>query len=152
MSSVRSSSAGALIVSLGFGTGFWVLASFAGTMLDPAHAEPWTTSLIGALLASALIAPALLMAYHHARQRAAASHRAAGSHEVASHKGDLGDATPFVDETPSIDKTQSIAGEKPAPSHQSTLWPEPQRQETSPASEDPGWPHSPESAPQKRAA
>jgi len=147
MSSVRRSSIRALIVSLSFGIGFWVLASFTGTMLDPAHAEPWTTSLMGSLLASALIAPALLMAYHHARHSAVASHGAA-----SSHGDDLGDATPFIDES------QSIAEEKPAASHQPTLWPEPQRQETSPTqetspvSEDPGWPHAPENAPQKRAA
>lgn len=60
MSSVRR-----LVVALGSGVGFWVLATFAGAMLDPARAEPWITSLMWSLLVSTLVAPALLTAYHH---------------------------------------------------------------------------------------
>jgi hypothetical protein len=98
-----------LIVALSFGLGFWVLASFAGTMLDPAHAEPWTTSLMWSLLVSALVSPALLMAYHHTGRPQGA----------VSRGGHAADATPFVEETPSIEAT---AGAE----NQTTLWPEPQ--------------------------
>ena len=111
-----------LIVALSSGIGFWVLASFAGTMLDPAHAEPWTTSLMWSLLASALVSPALLMAYHHTtRERTAVPHGA-----------DAGDATPFVETTPSV-------GATPGAENQTTLWPEPQaRPDASDRSEE--WP------------
>jgi hypothetical protein len=99
-----------LIVSLGFGIGFWVLASFTGAMLDPMRAEPWTTSLMFSLLASAVIAPALLMAYHSARQESAHAQSTAA-----------GEAKPFVEE--------EAAGQM------TTLWPEPQSQEEQPARE-----------------
>lgn len=38
----------------------WLLGSFAGTMLDPARAELWTTSLMWALLSCVVLAPILL--------------------------------------------------------------------------------------------
>ena len=121
MSSVRH-----LVVSLSYGIGFWVLASFTGAMLDPARAEPWTTSLMWSLLAAALIAPALLMAYHHARSSKARAQK-------ASRGADAGAPKSFIDEPPSIEETPSSADE-PA-TQPATLWPEPERQETRPASE-----------------
>lgn len=93
-----------LIVAFGFGIGFWVLASFTGAMLDPAHAEPWTTSLMWSLLASTLVAPAFLMAYHHART-------------------DTAETTPFIKETPSV-------GEGAPSERQTASWPEPQAHKT----------------------
>jgi hypothetical protein len=125
-----------LIISLGFGTGFWVLASFTGAMLDPMRAEPWTTSLMFSLLASAVIAPALLMAYHSARQASAHAQGAAAA-----------EAKPFVEE--------EAAGQM------TTLWPEPQSQEERPTREHSAagghegseeWPHTREDVGQMVAA
>jgi hypothetical protein len=105
-----------LIVSLGFGTGFWVLASFTGAMLDPMRAEPWTMSLMWSLLASAAIAPALLMAYHSARQASARQQRAA-----------TGEAKPFVE--------KEFVEEEAAAEQMTTLWPDPQTREEQPTRE-----------------
>lgn len=115
MSSVRR-----LIVALGSGVGFWVLASFAGTMLDPARAEPWTTSLMWSLLVSTLVVPALLMAYRHDRRepgRREARGRSRGPRRAdAGRKTDPGETTPFIEETPSVAEE--------APSEQQTApWP-----------------------------
>lgn len=51
-----------LILYASAAVGLWVLASFGGTMLDPARAQLWTGSLMWSLLASLLISPALLVA------------------------------------------------------------------------------------------
>lgn len=40
--------------------GIWLLGSFLGTMLDPARAELWTTSLMWAMLSCVVIAPIFL--------------------------------------------------------------------------------------------
>jgi hypothetical protein len=40
--------------------GIWLLGSFLGTMLDPARAELWTTSLMWALLSCVVLAPIFL--------------------------------------------------------------------------------------------
>jgi hypothetical protein len=40
--------------------GIWVLGSFLGTMLDPARAELWTTSLMWAMLSCVVLAPIFL--------------------------------------------------------------------------------------------
>lgn len=122
-----------LIIALSFGIGFWVLASFAGTMLDPAHAEPWTTSLMWSLLASALVSPALLMAYHHTRRRT-----------VASREVDTGDVTPFIQETPSIEA-------EPHAEEPTSLWPEPQdRADASASGRSEDWPWTREDAVRER--
>ena len=147
MSSVRR-----LIVAFGFGIGFWVLASFAGAMLDPAHAEPWTTSLMWSLLVSTLVAPAFLMAYHHDRRepgRREARGRNRGSRRAdAGRKTGPGETTPFIEETPSVAE-EAPSGQQTAP------WPEPQDQETWSAdghedTED--WPQVREDVAPKRAA
>jgi hypothetical protein len=147
MSSVRR-----LIVAFGFGIGFWVLASFAGAMLDPAHAEPWTTSLMWSLLVSTLVAPAFLVAYHHGRRepgrREARGWSRGPRRADAGRKTDPGEATSFIEETPSVAEE--------VPSEQRTaLWPEPQDPETRPADghEDAGdWPQVREDVGAKRAA
>lgn len=41
--------------------GLWVLASFAGTMIDKANGELWTQSLMVSLIASLLVLPAALI-------------------------------------------------------------------------------------------
>jgi len=51
-----------LIFALSVGISIWVLGSFAGTMVDPAHSGFWTASLMWALLTSLLLSPALLVA------------------------------------------------------------------------------------------
>jgi hypothetical protein len=40
--------------------GVWLLGSFLGTMLDPARAELWTTSLMWAMLSCVVLAPIFL--------------------------------------------------------------------------------------------
>ena len=40
--------------------GIWLLGSFLGTMLDPARADLWTTSLMWAMLSCVVIAPIFL--------------------------------------------------------------------------------------------
>ena len=129
------SSARSLVASLSYGIGFWVLASFAGTMLDPARAEPWTTSLMWALLAAALIAPALLVAYHHARNKHAHNNEATRKAPslASSRNASAAGPKPFIEETP------SIANEDESSRRQGTLWPEPESKETQPASES--WPY-----------
>lgn len=135
MSSTRD-----LVVSLGFGIGFWVLASFAGAMLDPTHAEPWTTSLMWSLLASAVIAPALLMAYHNARRKST-RRQSADRRKISSQGKATGEAKPFIETAPSAAETLA-AEEASAGSRQATLWPEPQSRETGPGSEEAGeWPY-----------
>jgi hypothetical protein len=54
-----------LIFALSTALGVWVLASFAGTMLDPAHSAFWTSSLTWSLLTSLLFSPALLVVAHY---------------------------------------------------------------------------------------
>lgn len=41
-------------------TGLWLLSSFLGVMFNPSQASLWTQSLMWALLASVILAPALL--------------------------------------------------------------------------------------------
>jgi hypothetical protein len=79
-------------------------------MLDPMRAEPWTTSLMFSLLASAVIAPALFTAYHSARRTSARPQGAT-----------TGEAKPFVE--------NEFVGEEAAVGQMTTLWPEPQSQE-----------------------
>lgn len=57
-----------LIFALSTALGVWVLASFAGTMLDPAHSALWTSSLMWSLLTSLLLSPALLVVAHYVSQ------------------------------------------------------------------------------------
>ncbi len=148
MSSVRR-----LIVAFGFGIGFWVLASFAGSMLDPAHAEPWTTSLMWSLLVSALVIPTFLMAYHHARRdpvRQGARGRGRGPRraDAGRRRTDTDETTPFIEETPSV-------GQETPSERQTASWPEPQDHETrsSEGHEDTeGWPQVREDVGPKRAA
>ena len=57
-----------LIFALSTALGVWVLASFAGTMLDTAHSAFWTSSLMWSLLTSLLFSPALLVVAHYVSQ------------------------------------------------------------------------------------
>lgn len=66
-----------LIFALSVGISIWVLGSFAGTMVDPAHSGFWTSSLMWSLLTSLLLSPALLVAAHHVRQDGASGARGA---------------------------------------------------------------------------
>jgi hypothetical protein len=49
-----------LFLAIAAVVGIWLLGSFAGTMLDPARADLWTTSLMWALLSCVVLAPILL--------------------------------------------------------------------------------------------
>jgi len=52
--------------------GLWVLASFAGTMIDKANGELWTQSLMVSLIASLLVLPAaLILAVRDSEKKAA---------------------------------------------------------------------------------
>jgi hypothetical protein len=146
MSSVRH-----LVVAFGFGVSFWVLASFTGAMLDPARAEPWTTSLMWSLLASVLIAPALLMAYHHARKESPRREKA--PEPALSSRGVKADEAPaFAQETPSLQEPPALE-EGPAAQQQTSLWPEPEDHETPSASEEHrDWPQVREDTEQTAAA
>lgn len=57
-----------LIFALSTALGVWVLASFAGTMLDPARSAFWTSSLIWSLLTSLLMSPSLIVVAHYVSQ------------------------------------------------------------------------------------
>jgi len=105
-----------LIIPLSAGIGSWVLISFAGTMLGAPGAEAWTSSLMWALLAAALVAPMLLMANHHASKT---------DRPVAASNARKGDKKAFVEEG-------------------ATLWPEPQGQvrTTGETRSEDGWPWS----------
>lgn len=81
-----------IILGLSFVMGTWVIASFAGVMVNAGDADFWTTSLMWSLLASVLVMPALVVAHHatkNAEKRAAQKQmeQAAQSEEA-----------PFVDE------------------------------------------------------
>jgi hypothetical protein len=79
-----------LIFALSVGISIWVLGSFAGTMVDPAHSGFWTASLMWALLTSLLLSPALLVAAHHV------------SRDDPSGTGGGGRGSSFTDEPPQI--------------------------------------------------
>jgi len=49
-----------LFFSIAVFVGLWLLGSFLGTMLDPARANLWTTSLMWALLSCVVLAPVFL--------------------------------------------------------------------------------------------
>jgi hypothetical protein len=57
-----------LIFALSTALAVWVLASFTGTMLDPARSAFWTSSLMWSLLTSLLLSPALLVLAHYVRR------------------------------------------------------------------------------------
>ena len=105
-----------LILLVSAAVGLWVLASFAGTMFDPARAQLWTRSLMWSLLASLLISPALLVASPVAEPgaRTDAGRESAplmDAAETAPSEATLSEATPS-EATPFVGKG-------------ARLWPEP---------------------------
>lgn len=82
-----------IILGLSFVMGTWVIASFAGVMVNAGDADFWTTSLMWSLLASVLVMPALVVAHHatkNAEKRAARKQM-----EQAAHSGE---EPAFIDE------------------------------------------------------
>jgi len=80
-----------LLSSLAVAVGAWVLVSFGGAMIDPAHAGLWTQSLMASLLTSLVLAPVLFVL----RQRKDADVR---TDATAQTKAANQAEEPFVDE------------------------------------------------------
>jgi hypothetical protein len=81
-----------LLSSLAIAVGAWVLVSFGGAMIDPAHAGLWTQSLMASLLTSLVLAPLLFVL----RQRNEADVRTDAT--AAQTKAANQTEEPFVDE------------------------------------------------------
>jgi hypothetical protein len=82
-----------LIFALSTALAVWVLASFAGTMLDPIRSAFWTSSLMWALLTSLLLSPALLVVAHYVRQASGVGRRPA---DVPDGEADAADEAPRI--------------------------------------------------------
>lgn len=52
-----------LLTAFSFAIGLWLVVSVVGVMADPVRAGFWSASMMWALLASLMIAPALVMLY-----------------------------------------------------------------------------------------
>jgi hypothetical protein len=99
-----------LIFALSTALGVWVLVSFAGTMVGPAHSAFWTSSLMWSLLTSLLLSPALLVVAHYVSQASRsdwarrAARREAGPHgqEPSRSGNDLEDEERSGTESPHI--------------------------------------------------
>lgn len=83
-----------LIVVLGFLMGAWVVASFAGVMINAGNPGFWTTSLMWSLLASVVVMPGLVVA-HHANKSA---ERRAAKKRMEQAKPPAEEQPAFVDE------------------------------------------------------
>jgi hypothetical protein len=80
-----------IIVGLSVFIGVWVSLSFIGVMFDTGNAGLWTTSLMWALLASVVVMPGLVIAYH-------ASERAETQAERKRARRAMEQQTAFVDD------------------------------------------------------
>lgn len=97
-----------LIFALSTALAVWVLASFTGTMLDPAHPAFWTSSLMWSLLTSLLLSPTLLVLAHYVRQASTPERGTRNARRDSSGtearrpaddfhgKGDVGDEAPRI--------------------------------------------------------
>lgn len=111
-----------LIFALSTALAVWVLASFAGTMLDPARSAFWTSSLMWSLLTSLLLSPALLVVAHYVRQASGAGQNTPGAGrdvEARGHTANRSRGHP--------DEEENTADEAPR------IWPEPQDQAEEPS-------------------
>jgi hypothetical protein len=111
-----------LIFVLSTALGGWVLASFAGAMLDPTRSAFWTSSLMWSLLTSLLLSPALLVVAHYVRQTAASDrNRRAARGRAESRKGDAGRVLRGPGATEAGGAETAGATDEPP-----RIWPEPQ--------------------------
>jgi len=105
-----------LLSAFSFAIGLWVVASVAGVLFDPLRIQFWTSSLMWALLASLMVAPALVVMTDDTIAEAAPD----GDASAASPRGSGADAKasppPPVEEQPSfVDDAQATYPVAPEP-------------------------------------
>jgi len=89
---------------------FWVIASFAGVMVNAGDVGFWTTSLMWSLLASVIVMPGLVVAHHASKN---AEKRAARKRKEGSP--DAGEERPFIEEQERERAAWPVEGQKGRP-------------------------------------